>query len=68
MNNEVITVGDTFGFIAEFKPRFLTRQEIGMDETDQIVRVIAGNGTTLIISYLILAIRLFATGHVNYNQ
>ena len=39
MNNEVITVGDTLSSSA--KPRFLIKQEIGMDDTEQIVRAIA---------------------------
>ena len=50
MNNEVISVGDTFSSTTE-EARFLTRQEIGMDETDQIVRVIAGDSTNLIVCY-----------------
>ena len=49
MNNEVITFGDTFLRWAE--PIFLTRQEIGMNGKDQIVRVMAGTTTTLIVSY-----------------
>ena len=49
MNNEVIIVGDTFSSKAE--PHFVTRQEIGMDGTDQIVRVISGDSTTLVVCY-----------------
>ena len=33
------------------EPYFLTKEEIGMSDSDEIVRVIAGDGTTLIVCY-----------------
>ena len=48
MNSQVISFSETG---RKEEPHFLTKDEIGMSDSEEIVRVIAGDSTTLIVCY-----------------